>query len=101
MQSGIPVISNSGYYPKNISTFLEQHFKLIAKKIQSYINDTNDFLDKLDTLPSLPEDIILCTINVVALYPNIPHEYELVAIQKALDAPENKNDSTLNQWNVF
>ena len=48
-----------------MSAFLEYHLKPIAQKIKSYIKDTNDFLRKLDALPSLPEDIILYTIDVV------------------------------------
>ena len=39
------------------------------------------FLRKLDALPSLSEDIILSKIDVVGLYPNIPHEDGLVAIR--------------------
>ena len=42
----------------------------------------------------MPEDIILCTIDVVGLYPNIPHEDGLVAMRKALDALEDKTVST-------
>ena len=76
-----------------MSAFLEYHLKPIAQDIKSYIKDTNDFLRKLDALPSLPEDIILCTIDVVGLYPNIPHEDGLVAMRKALDAREDKTVS--------
>ena len=65
-------MSNFGYYTKNISDILEYHLKLIAQKVKSYIKDTNDFLRKLDVLPSLPEDIILFTIDVVGLCPNKP-----------------------------
>ena len=84
---------NSGYYTENILTFLEYHLKPIAQKVKSYIKDTNDILRKLDALPSLPEDIILCTIDVVGLYPNIPHEDGLVAMRKVLDAREDKTVS--------
>ena len=77
---GRPVISNSGYYTENTSAFLEYHLKPILQKVKSYIKDTNDFLRKLDALPPLPEDTILCTIDVVGLYPNIPHEGGLVAL---------------------
>ena len=51
--SGRPVISNSGYYTENMSAFFEYHLKPIAQKIKSYIKDINDFLRKLDALPSL------------------------------------------------
>ena len=70
---GRPVISNSGYYTENMSAFLEYHFKSIAQKIKSDIKNTNDFLRKFDALPSLLEDIVLCTIDVLGPNPNIPH----------------------------
>ena len=89
-----PAISNSGYCTENISAFLEYHLKPISQKVKSYIKDTNDFLRKLDALPSLPEDTILCAIDVVGLNPNIPHEDGLVAMRKALDEREDKTVST-------
>ena len=70
---GRPVISNCGYYTENISSFLDYHLKPLAKKVESYIKDTNHFLKKLKELGSLPKNAILCTIDVVGLYPNIPH----------------------------
>ena len=42
----------------------------------------------------MPEDTILCTIDDVGLYPNIPHEDGLVAMRKALDEREDKTVST-------
>ena len=88
--SGRPVVSNSGYYAENISAPFEYYLKPISPKVKSYIKDTNDFLRKLDALPSLSEDIILCTIDILVLHPNIPHEDALVAMRKALDAREDK-----------
>ena len=81
---GRPVISNSSYYTENISSFVEFHLKPLAQKVQSYIKDTNDFLKKLSNLPVLPDNVILCTIDVVGLYPNIPHEEGLAAIKEQL-----------------
>ena len=83
---GRPVISNSEYYIRNISAFLEYHLKPITQKVKSYIKDNNDFLSKLDAYLSLPKDAILCKIDVLDLYFNIPHEDGLVAIRTALDA---------------
>ena len=42
----------------------------------------------------MPDGAILCTIDVVALYPNIPHEFGLAALRKALDAREDLTVST-------
>ena len=49
--------------------------------MKSYIQDTNDFLKKISNLPPLPDDLILCTIDVVGLYPNIPHEERFIALE--------------------
>ena len=79
---GRPVISNCGYYTENISSFLDFHLQPLAREVKS---NTNDFLKKLHSLPNFPDDIILCTVDVVGLYPNIPHEEGLSALRKQLD----------------
>ena len=62
--------------------------------MKSYIQDTNDFLKKIANLSPLPDDLILCTLDVVGLYPNISHEEGLIAIRKALDTRKDKTVST-------
>ena len=91
---GRPVISNCGYVTENISSFLDFHIRPLAQKVKSYIKDTNDFLCKLKGLPQLPKDALLCTIDVVSLYPSIPNEGGLNALTKALETRENKSIST-------
>ena len=71
---GRPVIGNSGYYTENISLFLNHHLQSVAKVIKSYIKDTNEFVKKLFSLPKLLDVIMLCSMDVVGSYPNIPHE---------------------------
>ena len=91
---GRPVISNSGYYTENISSFLDFHLKPLAQKVKSYIQDTNDFLKKIANLPPLPDDLILCKIDVVGLYPNILHEEGLIAIREDPGTRKDKAIST-------
>ena len=91
---GRPVISNCGYYTENISSFLDFHLQPLAREVKSYIKDTNDFLKKLRSLPNLPDDIILCTVDVVGLYPNIPHDEGLSALRKRLDLRQEKDVTT-------
>ena len=69
---------------ENISAFLDFHLQPLAQSLKSYIKDTNDFLNKLCSLPKL-SDIILCTVDVVGLCPNITHEEGLSALRKRLD----------------
>ena len=64
-----PVISNRGFYTKNIS-FLQP----LAQKVNSYIKETNHFLRKTEELGQRREGTILCAIDFVGLYPNIPHD---------------------------
>ena len=78
---GRPVTSNCGFYTKKISSFLDHHLQLIVQKVNSFIQDTNHFLWKIKSLGQLPEEAILCTIDVVGLYPNIPHEEGLASLR--------------------
>ena len=91
---GRPVISNSGYYTENISSYVDHHLQPLSREVKSYIKDTNDFLCKIRDLPPLNENAILCTVDVVGLYPNIPHEEGLAAIKESLEKRENKQIST-------
>ena len=51
--------------------------------------DTNDFLSKLKGLGRFPDGAILVTIDVVGLYPHIPHNEGLEAIRKVLNTRSN------------
>ena len=87
---GRPIISNSGYYTQNISSFLDHHLEPLAEDVKSYNKNTNEFLKKHRSLPKLPDGIILCTMDVVGLYPNIPHEEGLSALRKQLETRNKK-----------
>ena len=77
---GRTVISNCSYYTENISSFLDYHLQPLAQKVKSYIKDTNHFLNRLRSLGKLPQGAILCTVDVVGLYPNIPHSEGLTSL---------------------
>ena len=65
----------------------------LVPEIKSYIKDTNDFLNKLGQVGELPEGSILCTIDVVGLYPHIPHSEGLEALKEALSNSEGQSES--------
>ena len=79
---GRPVISNCGFYTENISSFLDYRLQQLAEKVKSYIKDTNHFLNKILKLGSLADGAILCNIDVVGLYPNIPHGECLASLRR-------------------
>ena len=92
--TGRPVIFNCGYYTENISSFLDYHLQPLPKEVEPHIKDTNHFLKNLKELGNLPKNSILCTIDVVGLYPNIPYRERLTSIRKHLDNRENKEVTT-------
>ena len=88
------MISNCGYYTENISSFLDYHLQPLAQKVKSYIKHTNHFLSKLKSLGKLPQGAILCTIDVVGLYPNILHSKGLTSFRRFLELTDNKQISS-------
>ena len=51
-------------------------------------------MKKIENHPPLPDDLVLCTIDAVDLYPNIPHQEGLIANRRALDTRKHKTIST-------
>ena len=84
-----PVISNCGYYTENISSFLDYHLQALARKVKSYIKNFNHFLSKLKSLGKLPQGAILCTIDVVGIYPNIAHSESLNSLRRFFELRDN------------
>ena len=44
-------------------------------------------------MTSRPDNAIFVTADVMALYPSIPHNFELKALREVLDKGEQKNNS--------
>jgi len=91
---GRPVISGCNTPTERISEFVDHHLKPLVASIPSYVKDTNDFLHKLNDIGTLPQNALLVTIDVVGLYPHIPHNEGLDAIRHALDGRENQETPT-------
>ena len=89
-----PIISGSGSLTENISLYVEHHIKHLATQHQSYLQDTPDFLRQIELVNSegpLPSNAILVSIDVSALYTNIPQEEGLDAVKEASDTEDYKN----------
>ena len=91
---GRPVISGCNTPTQKISEFVDHHLKPLVASIPSFVKDTNDFLHKLKDIGTLPQDAILVTIDVVGLYPHIPHNEGLDAIRNVLNGRENQETPT-------
>ena len=85
---GRPIISGNGCHTQVISQFVEYHIKDLVRDMPSYIQDDMDFLRKIDSINEagpLPPDTLLCTMDVSALYTNIPNKEGIGACQAALE----------------
>ena len=91
---GRPVISNCGTPTERASEFLDYHLQPIMRTGRSYIRDTGHFLDKLKELGKIPENVLLVTADVASLYPSIPHEDGLRALNTKLEEREDKTVSS-------
>lgn len=89
---GRPVVSSVSCHTEKISHFVDYHLKPLAQKLPSYIQDTTDFLRKLDQLPKkLPKDCFLVTMDVKSLYTNIPNQEGIEACKSYLYNSNNRN----------
>ena len=59
----------------------------------SYIKDSADFIEKIKRISNIPDDSTLVTADVVGLYPSIPHELRLKALEEAQEKRECKQIS--------
>ena len=91
---GRPVISNCGTSTEKVSEFLDNQLKPVMQSSWSYIKDSGDFIKKIKDINNIPKDSILVTADVVGLYPSIPHEAALEALEKALNNRTDKKVST-------
>ena len=82
------------FYTENISSFLDYHLQPPAWKVKSCIKDTNNFLNKIKKLENLPDREILCTMDVVGLYPNVPYGEDLDSVCRFLETRDNKQICT-------
>ena len=82
---GRPVISNFGTPAEKVSEFLDHHLKPVMQSGKSYIKDSEHFLEKIKTLGCISDNAITVTVDVVGLYPSIPHQAGLIALKEALD----------------
>ena len=74
-----PIVSGCTGPTEKLSNLADYILKNTLETIPSYIKDTKDFINTIETT-QLPQDCILLTIDVSALYLNIPQEEGITRI---------------------
>ena len=86
-----PIVSGFCSCTCKLSEFLDSFLKYQAKRCNSYIKDTNHFLQKLKALKDLPSNSILVTLDVTSLYTNIDQDEGAEACFKKLEQRKRKD----------
>ena len=88
-----PIVSVSGSFSENIGVFIEHHIKDLVWKYPDILEDTPDFLRNLEKEINqgrkLSSNSILASIDVQALFTNIPVEESLECLTEALSERKN------------
>lgn len=82
---GRPIVSATGGPTEKLSATVDYFLKPLAQKVDSYLQDTKDFLNKINSLGRIPPHSLLVTADVSALYTSIPHRDGILTAKKALD----------------
>ena len=64
------------------------------KQTPSYIKDTNDFINKISGVKSVPKISYLVTMDVRSLFTNIQNAEGISAVKRAFDNYSKKTTST-------
>ncbi|CAJ0954326.1 unnamed protein product [Ranitomeya imitator] len=88
---GRPIVSGRGSMCNKVSIFLDKILRVFSTSAGSYIRDTNDFLEKLNTI-SVCASTFLVSFDVVSLYTSIEHERGLDAVCVALSGSDVSPD---------
>jgi hypothetical protein len=92
-----PVVSASGTTFERASEFVDWHSKDLVEGLDSYVRDTPHMLRILEeenTKGPLPPNSIPVTLDVTALYTNIPVDDGLNVFEKFLNIRQDKSVST-------
>ena len=73
---------------------MDYHLQLIVKQIPSYIKDTNNFIDKINAVKSVPKISYLVTRDVRSLPINIQNAEGISAVKREFDNYSKKIMST-------
>ncbi len=82
---GRPICNTISHPTARISEFVDALIQPYVPPIKSYIRDTTDFLSKIRDTPALSEGGLVATLDVTALYTNIPNQQGIVACHRKLE----------------
>merc|ERR1719319_582552 len=89
-----PIVSGKNSMTEGIGKFVEHHVKEISKFHKTYLEDTPDFLREIEKVSGLDNNHILASIDVKALFTNIPTNEGLESLEAVLNERKSKEVPT-------
>jgi hypothetical protein len=83
-----PIVSGCNGPTEKISAYMDHWLQPIAQALPSYVKDSKSFVKLIESTP-LPQDCLLCTLDVSSLYTNIPTGEGIRIALSALEQLEN------------
>ena len=93
---GRPITSGNDSPTEKISQLADIILQPFVPKIKSYVKDTNHFLSIINNLDIKGTDLLLVTLDVTALYTNIPHKEGIESIKNLLEKSRPPNHMPTN-----
>ena len=90
-----PVVSQCGSFTAFISTWIDTRLQPLKNRLPSYIKNSQDLLDIIDTLPALPPNAKIVTTDATSMYTNINTKEGIETIRKYLITFANEIDPHL------
>ncbi|XP_071138469.1 uncharacterized protein [Mytilus edulis] len=91
---GRPIVSANSHPTEKISEFVDHHLSTHVKEVPSYIQDTTDYLKKMEGLNPLPNNTLFASMDVSSLYTNIPQDEGIAACEEVWNTRSEKNPPT-------
>ncbi|XP_063791129.1 uncharacterized protein LOC134945635 [Pseudophryne corroboree] len=93
---GRPIIAARDSLFYNISKYLDFFLQPVVQDQKVCLKDTTAFLLQLEKLSPLPENYLMCTIDVISLYTNIPHQRGIEAIRRYITGSHKYKGPDIN-----
>ena len=92
---GRPIVSANDCPTERISQFVDHFIQPLIPNLKSYIKDSGHFLWLLENI-NLPDNVILCTLDVTSLYTNIPNQEGISAVRQQLSHHRHPSENPTN-----
>jgi len=90
---GRPIVSANGHPTEKISEFVDFHLRPHVVELPSYVQDTTDYLQKVES-QDIPDETHLVSMDVTSLYTNIPHHDGIEACKEVWEQRVTKEPPT-------